>query len=437
MKLRTKLGLFNLLSKITFGIAFMIITPLVLEHINTLQTDEELIDKREHMIDIIAEWGVDFLLDQDDAFGSYNILREEYISLEWVELDQEWNFIEVTQRQVEGEVIDYRVLNYSFLVDGEMYLLEIGKSLKSIRQAEKNIRSVTFAFLIIFVLVSLISDFSFAGRLIKPLEVITSRLKKTTSPSLYDPVALKTTTLEFEYLDNTLRELMYKMGRLFENEKQTTANISHELLTPVSILRSKLENLLDSPDLNHQQAVKIEESLKTIYRLKTMVNSLLLIARLESQQYLKEDDFQISQVIDEAIEELLPLSDDKEIQFIKNLDAGIFMTKANKALLFTMFYNVLNNAIKFTPEGGTISVSTVNDRSGQSVTVTDTGNGMDQAQIDRLFSRFKKKSVPDETGSGIGLAIARSIADFHHIKIKVESAPGQGSSFIFDFAENS
>lgn len=101
--------------------------------------------------------------------------------------------------------------------------------------------------------------------------------------------------------------------------------------------------------------------------------------------------------------------------------------------MFTMFYNVVNNAIKFTPEGGDITLTCGRDNYTFFTSVKDSGNGMNPAQIENLFSRFNKKMQPDDKGSGVGLAIAKSIADLHDITIVVKSQPGQGSEFIFRF----
>ena len=437
IKLRYKLSLFTILSKLIFGLAFLILMPLILERINILQTDNELIDKREQVIDLIAQWGVDYLLydSPGDGFGSYNILKEEYISLEKVELVQDWNFIEVTRRQVDEEIIDYRVLNYSFYVDDEMYLLEIGKSLSSIRQTERNIRNFTLVFLLAFLAFSSFMDISFATRLIKPLESITRNLKKTLSPTSYNAPEINTNTTEFVYLNKSLEELMQKIDELFRKEKQTTSNISHELLTPVSIIRGKLENLLVSEELNEEAAAQIEDSLKTLHRLKSMVSSLLLIARVESHQYLKEDQFSINALLEDVAGELHPLAEDKNISIDKKLGPDYPIKNANKPLMFTMFYNIFNNAIKFTPSGGKITISSGMADSNLFVSIKDTGKGMTREEIDNLFTRFKKRTTHNENGTGIGLAISRSIADFHNIHIGVQSQPGQGSEFIFSFRQ--
>jgi len=436
LKLRYKLSLFNILSKLIFGLLFIILIPIILERINTLQTDNELIDKREQIIDLIALFGVDFFMEEtrNDAFGSYNILKEEYISLERIYLDEYWNFIEVTQRIIDDEIIDYRVLNYSFLIDGEMFLLEIGKSLSSIHQSERNITAVIWVFLIVFIVFTSISDNSFATALVRPLEKITVKLKNTSSPEVYDMKPVGSSTAEFHALDKTLTELMKKINELFQKEKEITSNISHELLTPISVLRSKLENLLMLENISPEAAKKTEESLKTLHRLKVMVNSLLMIARVESRQYLKQDQFLISNLIIEVKEELEVLSEDKEIKITLNITADKELKKVNRVLLFTMFYNVLNNAIKFTPKGGNILIACGFYNEKYQVKIIDNGQGMNQEQSKNLFSRFRNKHQDTQKGTGIGLAISKTIADFHQIQIKVNSKPGEGTEFNFIFS---
>ena len=435
MKLQTKLALFSLLAKLVFSALFIGFLPLIIERINTLQTDNDLIKKRETVIKLISEVGIEPFITDDtvNGFGSYNILKDEFISLERVDLTEDWNFIEVTKRLIEGEAIDYRVLNYSFKVDGQTYLLEIGQSLSSMRYAAKNTRRVILIFLAIFILVTLLSDLLYTARLLRPLKIIIKRLEDTSSPSLPDSRQIRTTTSDFVRLDQTLREMMRKIEELFRSEKEITVNISHELMTPVSVLRSRLENMLLTKGLDHDTEAGIEESLRTLHRLKTLINSLLLIARIESRQYLKEDNVRIKELISEVIEELSPVAADGEVKITLNCNDDFIFRNANRSLIFSMFYNVVNNAIKNTPRKGKIEISGRWREAIFEVSVIDTGKGMSQQQLDNLFSRFRTKPDPGGDSTGIGLAITKSIADFHDIAIRVLSEPGKGTEFFFFF----
>jgi signal transduction histidine kinase len=229
---------------------------------------------------------------------------------------------------------------------------------------------------------------------------------------------------------------MEHIDQLFQKEKEITVNISHELLTPISVIRSKLENLLMQSDISPEISTKIEESLKTLHRLQSLVNSLLLIARIESRQYLRDESFSVNEVLHEIISEIIPIAEDAGIIIKEEVDEDFIIKNANKSLIFSMFYNIVNNAVKNTPSQGEIVIKTTHGNNYM-VIITDTGKGMTETQLKTLFSRFKSKTVNNADGLGIGLAIAKSIADFHNIEISVNSIIAKCTTFSFKFPENS
>jgi len=439
IKLRMKLALFNLLSKLVFTLLFLLLLPFLIERISLLQVDNELIQEREQVITLISRIGIEPFITSDNGnvFGSYNILKEEFISLERIDLKEDANYIDVSQRLIEGENITYRVLNYSFKVDGNTYLLEVGKSLSSILHTQKNIKKVMLLFLVFIILITFLTDLQYTHQLLRPLDIITNKLKGISNPSIFDKTPVRTTTSDFHHLDDALIELMRHIDQLFQNEKEITVNISHELLTPISVLRSKLENLLIRSDIGSEISTKIEESLKTLHRLQSLVNSLLLIARIESQQYLRDESFSVNEVLHEIISEIIPIAEDAGIIIKEEFENDFHIKSANRSLLFSMFYNILNNAVKNTPSQGEVIVKTTLYENNYTVTITDTGKGMTETQMSTLFSRFKTKVGNNPDGIGIGLAIAKSIADFHGIEILVNSIIMKNTSFSFRFPENS
>lgn len=439
IKLKFKLALFNLLSKLAFTAIFLIFLPYIIERINLRHVDNDLIQKREQVIGLIAEIGIEPFIESDssDVFGSYNILKEEFVSLERIDTEEDYNYIEVTERIIEDEVITYRVLNYSFLVDGQKYLLEVGKSLTSIHYARQNITRVILVFLVLIIIITLLTDLQYTHLILRPLDRITGKLKGISNPSLFDRRPVKTTTRDFYRLDNALRELMDDIDDLFRKEKEITVNISHELLTPVSVLRSKLENLLLREDTDPDISEKIEESLKTLHRLQSLVNSLLLIARIESHQYLREDEFKVNDVLKEIAAELMPIAEDKDVIIKEEYDNDLQFARANRSLLFSMLYNVINNAVKNTSGSGVIIIRSSIHNERFRVSISDDGRGMTEQQMENLFSRFRSRISNNQDGTGIGLAITKTIADFHDIEVSVRSEPGKGTTFFFIFPENS
>lgn len=435
MRLQHKLALANLLFKMGFMGLFLAMTPWLSERVNLYQTDNELMEKREEVIELISELGVEpFVVSaSENFFASYNILKEEFISLEQLDLDEDWNFIEVSPRLLDDEVIDYRVLNYSFLVDGETYLLEIGKSLSSISAAEQNIRRVTIAFLILFLIVSVVFELIYTGTLLKPFELIITKLKATADPGSYDPRPVQSSIRDFQILDSTLSQLMEKINNSLQKEREITQNISHELLTPISLLRNKLENILMDDKIDEALSIKVSESLTTLHRLKTLVNSLLLISRIESNQYLRSDIVHVHELINDVVDELQPMADDGGVVIIQDYSHELHFEKANRPLLFSLFYNVVNNALKHTPRGGEIWIFGHRKKRRCQVEIVDSGEGIPPDLLPDIFMRFKKRSGMDDAGSGIGLAIAKSVADFHQVKVEVSSEPGEGTRFVFSW----
>lgn len=437
MRLKYKLSLFNLLSKLVFTALFLILMPLIIERINLRHIDNGLIQQREQMISLISEIGIEPFMESDtsDTFGSYNILKEEFISLGKTDENEDLNYIDVSPRLIEGEEIDYRVLNYSFNIDGEKYLLEVGKSLQSIGNTEKNIRQVMLLFLLFIILITFLADYQYTRIILNPLEKIKGKLKLISDPALFDMTPVNTSTSDLAALDNALMELMENINELFRKEKEITVNISHELLTPVSVIRSKLENILLKDNLDHNIEAKIEESLKTLHRLQSLVNSLLMIAKIESHQYIREESFSLNELIDEITGEIDPLTEDKGIFLNKDFRDDYMIEKANRSLVFSMFFNIINNSVKNTPTGGSITIESIYHNNIFHINIADTGKGLSEEQQRSLFSRFRMRNRDSEAGTGIGLAIAKTIADFHEIDIRVTSETGKGTIFSFIFPE--
>jgi signal transduction histidine kinase len=355
-----------------------------------------------------------------------------------VNFDEDLNYIEVSIRKIDNEEITYRIINYTFKVDGQQYLLEVGKSLSSIHRTQANLYKVLLILWMIIIAATFLTDLQYNNHLLRPLDRITGKLTRISTPSMFDKTRVNTKTTDFVKLDESLVGLMEHIEILFRKEKDITANISHELFTPISIMRSKLENLLMLKGIDHDAGTKIEESLKTLHRLQTLVNSLLFIARIESQQYLRNETFTIKSVMEEIDGEIRPIAEDKEVTLKLYSGPDLELKEANRSLIFSMFYNVVNNAVKNTSGGGTVSVRSSIDKSRRMIiAVTDTGKGMNEDQIKILFSRFKTTIERREEGHGIGLAIAKTIADFHGIGLQATSKEEKGSTFFFTFSKSS
>src|SRR6201999_1612830 len=156
--------------------------------------------------------------------------------------------------------------------------------------------------------------------LLRPFyQIIDRKLVKVNDPMNFDYEKVTTTTHDFKMLDDSISELMLKITNLFTLEKQFIANVSHELLTPISIISSRLENILQQEGLNEENENKIFASLKTLDRLKSIIKSLLLISQIENNQFNKSDRVNIPDIVKEINEEFEDRLETKKISLVNNV----------------------------------------------------------------------------------------------------------------------
>jgi signal transduction histidine kinase len=160
----------------------------------------------------------------------------------------------------------------------------------------------------------------------------------------------------------------------------------------------------------------------------------LLISQIENEQFLKEDNVPVAALIQEVYDEISIRLQEKNISCTIDVPAEWVLGQVNKFLLFNLFFNLINNAIKYNKEGGEINITGRIENKLCVVEIADTGIGISAEQLPQIFNRFKKftRSLLQES-FGLGLPIVKSIAEFHKIKIEVSSDEGVGSTFKLIF----
>ncbi|RZL45484.1 MAG: HAMP domain-containing histidine kinase [Pedobacter sp.] len=314
--------------------------------------------------------------------------------------------------------------------------MELGETMTAMESIKSTVRFYMLIVLVIALLITLITDYAFTNFILKPFyKIIDQKINKVNDPTHYNYANIPTNTKDFKILDNSINSLMRKIADLFLLEKQFIANVSHELLTPISILSGRLENILASETLPLEHENKIFASLKTLNRLKVIINSLLLISKVENEQYLKQDQVSIKQELDDIYEDLEDRILDKEIIYT-NIIKENFQLTGNKALIHTLLINIANNAIKYNVKGGNITISDKLTPKTYTLSIADTGEGMEKDIIANAFKRFERENNEREEGFGLGLAIVNSIAKFHQLEIKIQSEKDKGTVIQIEFPIN-
>jgi len=434
MKLQVKFSLYNAITKIAIILILGAIILFSLDRIAYNQLDNRLLKKKARIIEHLSNREIDSLLSNQESFTDYNILKEEFIILTDIDdkqIDSPANII-TEKREIEGDIEFYRILNYKFQYHKNWYKLELGESMTALEGIKNYIRFYMLIVLVISLFITLITDFAFTNFLLKPFYlIIDKKINRVNDPTLYNYENIPTNTDDFKILDNSVNTLMKRINTLFLLEKQFIANVSHELLTPISVLSTRFENMLNTPQIPVEHENKIFASLKTLNRLKVIINSLLLISKVENNQYLKTEEISIKEELDDIYEELEDRILDKNLVFNQNIINDLKFT-GNKALIHTLLINIINNAIKYNIQGGKIDVYGDYENENYQIKISDSGIGMTKELLEDAFDRFKRGN-DEEQGFGLGLAIVQSIAKFHKIETGIESEIGKGTIITLVF----
>jgi signal transduction histidine kinase len=439
MKLYYKLALINSFTRILIVAAFLIFLPDYIFNAAVDHIDGRLTKKENKMLKLIQKKTMgEFIAEasdstrEDSTYSDYTIFKENFVSIEKVK-DHEEDTIITSRRDIDSTVIECRVLRHFFQYNNTPYLLEVGESMQYVEDLNLIMRQITLFVLVVIITLTILIDLGITQYLLRPLRKIEAKLSATRRPEKFNYNPVKTSTTDFSYLDQTIGDMMHKIQDAFNIEKEFIANVSHELLTPISILQTRLENMLAAGNLNEEAEMKILESQNTLGRLKQIIRSLLLISQIENNQAPKEDKVSINELLKEVATEIEERLTDKHITLETKLGEDQILDPANRSLLFTMFFNLVNNAIKYNKPNGKITISSVKKSDIYEVTVTDTGIGIAPENIKSIFYRFKKFNASGEESYGLGLPMVKTIAGFHNAEISVESVKGEGSTFTVAF----
>lgn len=271
-----------------------------------------------------------------------------------------------------------------------------------------------------------------AGRALSPIDKITRLARRISAEDLSQRLDLRLPDDEVGRLARIFDEMIARLDDAFRRQRQFTADASHELRTPLTAIKGQVEVTLSRPrDLGAYREV-LEVVNEEVDRLIRMVGSLLTLARADAGQTpLSRDAVDVSQLVSGAAEQVGPVAGQKGIALAVVQGPPLTLC-ADEDLLLQLLLNLLDNAIKCTPEGGRVAVGWRVDGRWAEVWVRDTGTGITSEHLPRIFDRFyrvDKARSRSQGSTGLGLSICRWIAEAHGGSISVESELGKGSAF--------
>jgi signal transduction histidine kinase len=439
MKLSVKFLIYNFIAKGLLLLIFLVAGPFLIDFLAVQNTDRQLIEKKAEVIKIIEEEGIESFISEENrdiGYGSFNLLKEEYILIEQVDFQYASDTIFVEERILDETSVSYRVLASTFSVRSNAYLMEIGKSLQSINDFKEIVFKLFVGITLMFLVLSFLLDYKFSQKIMNPFhQIIRKKLAEINEPQQFLYQKVKTNTNEFEVLDESITEMMKRIQKAFNQERIFISHASHELKTPISVLQSKIEGMFNIEGLDHHQMGKLLDMQATIAQMKKTVNALLLISKVNNAQFIKTESVACHEVLEELYEDWSGIAQDKGVSLSIIVNTPYKHENCNYSLLLIMIRNAISNAIKYTQEGGEIHLSGKYVQSHYAVEVEDTGSGIPEHILEQVKQGVVFLKDAEKDRSGFGLQIMFKIALYLNLDLRIENT-GQGTKISFKFPKS-
>lgn len=331
--------------------------------------------------------------------------------------------------EVPVRFINYPLLDYRKKVRG---VIQVGTSLEYVQASMQNLLLILLISVPTLIFIAGLAGYFLAGKALKPIRDIAATTRHITANNLDERITIEVAKDDIGQLSQTINEMLDRLSAAFMKIKQFSADASHELRTPLTILRGEVEIGLrgERPVAEYREI--LVSNLEEIERMSKIVSDLLLLSRSDmGQEVLSWETVNLQELLDELIPQFVMLAAQKGVTLSEDVQP-VAPVRGDSLRLRQLAANLLTNAIRYTPEGGQVVVRLRDGDRGVELAVEDTGIGIPEPDLPRIFDRFyrvDKARSRDEGGNGLGLSIVKWIVDAHHGEIGVESVVGEGSIF--------
>lgn len=315
----------------------------------------------------------------------------------------------------------------------ERYIIQVATPIGDIVSIlRKRLYNSFIAIPIILLIAHLLARF-LVVRILKPVVNIARTARNISLKNLNARVNTERLEEEMKYLADSFNEMIARLERSFEYVKEFSSSIGHELKTPLAIIKGEAEVALrkERQIADYQKALKV--NIEEANRMIHIIDDLLFLTKLDyNPGNIKKERFDFIQFFREIGTRAAMLASHKNITLNAQLPQILISIEGNKLHLSRMFFNIIQNAIKFTPAGGRIDIMVESAQDKIRVAITDNGPGISDKDLPKIFQRFfhtDKYTSESKEGLGLGLGIAKSIAEFHNGNIEVRSKLSEGSTF--------
>jgi heavy metal sensor kinase len=310
------------------------------------------------------------------------------------------------------------------------YLIQVISPLTSLRSFLRHLK-VMLLFLFPFVIMSSGLAGAFLAKVVlTPVDKMIETIHRISAENLRLRVKVPNSDDELESLAETFNGMLDRLEQSFSSQRQFIEDLTHELKTPLSVLKGELEVTLKKLRSAQDYEAILHSSLDEVNRIIQISENLLLLASFDSNTMsIERSPLDLAELLPEILTEMKILAQQKEIG-LRLASRETAVVPGDRAKLRQLFLNVLDNAIKYTPPKGNVTVGVSRVPAYAKVTVADTGKGIPEAVLPRIFDRFfRVERNNSQVGFGLGLPIAMAIAKAHQGRIEVRSTLDEGSTF--------
>jgi heavy metal sensor kinase len=316
---------------------------------------------------------------------------------------------------------------------GGDYLVEVGTSTEPVDRFARHLLLLLALGIPLVLAVAAAGGYILARRALKPVEQIALKAEMITQHNLSERLPITHTGDELERLSVALNHMITRLDDAFGNSKRFVADASHELRTPLTVIQGELENLAGDADISADLRDRIGSTLEEVERLGKIVQKLFALSRLDAgeaqEEWVRVD---LASLARATSDQMLLLAEDKKIRVTMDEGPPVHVM-GDRARLKQVVVNLVDNAVKYTPAGGSVHIDVRRSSGSAVLEVADTGIGIPPEAAPLVFERFfrvGRDRSTQEDGAGLGLAIVKSICVAHGGRVEVESSVGSGSRFV-------
>jgi heavy metal sensor kinase len=325
----------------------------------------------------------------------------------------------------------FAIARRQLTVDGEALEVEVGASVGSDRRTLQILRTLLLSLLPVVLLLACAGGAWLSHRALRPVAEMTAAARQIGISNLALRLEVSGSGDELQSLAETWNSMLDRLEGAVRTLSQFAADASHELRTPLAVIRTSAELALRRAREPEAYRESLAEIAAETERMTQLVEDLLFLARGDSGAVeIPRAPMDLQALLTDTVSEIRALAEERGIRLESRVTSHAAPVAGNRAALRRLLLVLLDNALKFTPAGGAVTVSLEKDAADWMVSITDTGLGITAEDLPHIFRRFYRAAgTRSDTGHGLGLSLASSIAASHETSIEVESTPGKGSCF--------